>query len=94
MTFYICLQCYTYTLHAPSQMGSLQEAPGTLAAVAEAVDGLPQLTLPTETFTEYSIGEAVSLLTAAELSCTLTTVATKRGGYLNDSEEEEEEQQE
>ena len=90
ITFHIC---YTYTLHVPAQMDSFQETPGTLAAVTEAVDGLPQLTLPTETFTEYSIGEAVSLLTAAEISCTITTVAAQRDGYLNDSEEDEDQQE-
>ena len=83
---------YTLRMYVPLlQMSGLGETPGTLAAVSKAGGCLPQLTLPTDTFTEVSFGEAVSLLTAEELSCTMTAVPNKRGACHSESEEEDQE---
>ena len=88
---YVCMYVYVHVCihHAPVQMDDLREIPGMLATVSKAVDSLPQLALLTDTFTEFSFGEAVSLLTAEELSCTMTAVPTQGG----DSEEEEDQQE-
>ena len=92
---YVCKRVCTYVyvhvcIHRASlQMDDLRELPGMLATVSKAADSLPQLTLLTDTFTEVSFGEAVSLLTAEELSCTMTAVHMQGG----DSEEEEDQQE-
>lgn len=70
-------------------MDDLRDIPGILATVSKAANSLPQLALLADTFTEFSFGEAVSLLTVEELSCTMTTVPTQGG----DSEEEENQQE-
>ena len=93
MSFSVLSLYILYTHCATLQMDGLGETPGTQAVVSKAVDSLPQLTLPTDTFTEFSFGEAVSLLTAEELSCTMTAVATQRGGRPSDNEEEEDQQE-